>query len=294
MTLSLIKAAGLFMFFCSIFFLIYSLLPKGARFNLEGQQQDPDIESRENARFILVFKSFYQLFFPLIKYFPVPEYKKKLNRFVVTAGLERDVTADDMIGFQLTMLLIFSFSGKILFDSWFYIAIAGFVGLIYPYLWIYEKKKQRQTKIRMSMPDIVDMLSLMVEAGLAFSAAIQRICSIYRKDNDPFVTELYQMDQNIKLGRSREEALKIMADRVDISELDSFCSILIQANKMGSNISDVLKSQAERMRSDRFLKAEKLGAQASQKLLIPMMLFIFPTIFIIIFGPYLIQFILGT
>ena len=65
------------------------------------------------------------------------------------------------------------------------------------------------------------------------------------------------MDQNIRLGRSREEALKIMADRVDLTELDSFSSILIQANKMGSSIADTLKAQSERMRAERFLNAEK-------------------------------------
>jgi len=143
------------------------------------------------------------------------------------------------------------------------------------------------------MPDVVDMLSLSVEAGLSFNAAVQKVCYIYRHDKDPFVVELYLMDQNIKLGRSREESLKIMADRVDLMELDSFSSILIQANKMGSSIAEVLKSQADRMRSERFLKAEKVGAQASQKLLLPMMLFIFPIIFVVIFGPYIVKMVMG-
>jgi len=136
---------------------------------------------------------------------------------------------------------------------------------------------------------VVDILSLSVEAGLAFNVAVQKVCEIYRKDTDPFVVELYLMDQNIKFGRSRNEALKIMAERVDLMELDSFTSTLIQAEKMGSSISTVLRYQAERMRSERFMKAERLGAQASQKLLVPMMVFIFPVIFIVIFGPYLIQ-----
>ena len=82
-----------------------------------------------------------------------------------------------------------------------------------------------------------------------------------------------------------------MSDRVELPELYSFTSILIQAEKMGSSISDILKSQAIRMRQERFMKAERAGAIASQKLLVPMMLLIFPIIFIVIFGPYILKFI---
>jgi tight adherence protein C len=292
MTLGIIKPIALLLFCGAVAVLVYSLLPRDVSFNLSGKKDD-DFETQEDSKFILIFQPFYRIFFPLIDRLPFRNYKATLKKYIVTAGLERDVSANDMIGFQVTVMFIFIFCGSILFDTWLYILLVGLVGLIYPYLWIFEKKKQRQEKIRLSMPDVVDMLSLTVEAGLAFSAAVQKVCDIYKHDNDPFVVELYLMDQNIKLGRSREEALKLMAERVDLLELDSFCSILIQANQMGSSISEVLKSQADRMRSERFMKAEKVGAQASQKLLFPMMIFIFPIIFIIIFGPYVVQFILG-
>jgi tight adherence protein C len=243
--------------------------------------------------FWLAFKPIYHLLIPLIHWLPIPGYKSRTNKYVITAGLESQVNGNDILGFQFSIMLVFAFCGFIYFDSYFSIFLAAAAGLAYPYLWLYEKKKQRQEKIKLSMPDVVDMLSLSVEAGLAFNAAVQKVCYIYRHDKDPFVVELYLMDQNIKLGRSREEALKVMADRVDLMELDSFSSILIQANKMGSSIAEVLKSQADRMRSERFLKAEKIGAQASQKLLLPMMVFIFPIIFIVIFGPYVIKMVMG-
>ena len=294
MTLSIIKPLALLLFFCSTAILVYSVIPRSISFNLLGKQKTDSLDSQEDSGFVLIFKPFYRIFLPLIDRIPMPEYKKKLGKYIVTAGIERDVTANDMIGFQVSVMLVFVLCGMVIFDNWFYIVLIAIGGLLYPYLWIYEKKKQRQENIRQSMPDVVDMLSLTVEAGLAFSAAVQKVCEIYRHDNDPFIVELYLMDQNIKLGRSREEALRVMSDRVDLMELDSFCSTLIQASQMGSSISDVLKSQADRMRSERFLKAEKVGAQASQKLLFPMMIFIFPIIFIVIFGPYVVQFILGS
>lgn len=292
-SLYFIKPLSYLLFFGSILLLLYSMLSGTKTMGLSEKNKIDDFEVSEESKFVLAFRPFYRLLSPLIHWLPVPAYKSRMNKYVVTAGLEGQVDGNDMIGFQFSVMLLFLLIGFIYFDSTISILLAALGGLAYPYLWLYEKKKQRQERIRLSMPDIVDMLSLSVEAGLSFNAAVQKVCNIYRYDKDPFVVELYLMDQNIKLGRSREEALKIMAERVDLMELDSFSSILIQANKMGSSIADVLKSQAERMRTERFLKAEKLGAQASQKLLLPMMIFIFPVIFIVIFGPYLVKFIMG-
>ncbi len=291
MDAGIVKLLGYTLFFAGVFYLAYSLFPRAK--SESRLRDDPGFQITEESKFVLMFKPFYQILDPLIEKLPLPEYKNKMKKYVVTAGLEGQVTGNDMIGFQISTMLLLGIGGLVVFDSNFFIFLAALAGLAYPYLWLYEKKKKRQEKIRLGMPDVVDMLSLSVEAGLAFNAAVQKVCNIFRHDRDPFIVELYLMDQNIKLGRSRKEALKVMAERVDLMEMDSFTSTLIQAEQMGSSISSVLKSQAERMRSERFMKAERIGAQAAQKLMIPMMLFIFPIIFIIIFGPYLIQFVMG-
>jgi tight adherence protein C len=289
----IIKMLAYLLFFGGSLFLVHTLVRMSRSAEMAGKPSTADFDIPEEARFVLFFKPFYALFRPIIERLPVDGYRKRMEKYAVTAGLENDISGNDIIGFQLTTMLIFGILGLQLFESTILIIVAAISGLEFPHFWLYSKKKQRQEQIKLSMPDVVDMLSLSVEAGLAFNAAVQKVCDIYRHDRDPFVVELYLMDQNIKLGRSRDEALKIMAERVDVPELDSFASILIQANKMGSSIADVLKSQADRMRSERFMKAEKVGAQAAQKLLIPMMLLIFPTIFIIILGPYIIQWIMG-
>ncbi|RJP84602.1 MAG: type II secretion system F family protein [Desulfobacteraceae bacterium] len=291
--MSFINPLGYLLFFCGVGYLIYTLVSGSIRPDATGKQKTAEFDATEDSGFILIFQPFYRILTPFVHRLPVPGYKRRVQSYVITAGLENQVTGDDIIGFQITVMLLFGIVGMVLSDSTVTITLSAAFGLVYPYLWLREKKTQRQERIKLSMPDVVDMLSLSVEAGLSFNAAVQKVCDIYRHDKDPFVVELYLMDQNIKLGRSRVEALKVMADRVDLMELDSFASILIQANKMGSSIADVLKSQADRMRSERFLKAEKIGAQASQKLLIPMMVFIFPIIFIVIFGPYLVKWITG-
>lgn len=285
-----VKLIALVLFFAGVFTLVYKMLPGMARGG--GAASNDGFVVPEDSRFVLALKPFYRLLTPAVKRLPLSNYKARMKKYIVTAGMEDHLSADDMIGFQITIMVFFLFFGIVVFDSFLLPVLLALAGLGYPYLWLYEKKKQRQEKIRMGMPDVVDMLSLSVEAGLAFNVAVQKVCEIFRSDNDPFVAELYLMDQNIKFGRSRNEALKIMAERVDLMELDSFSSTLIQAEKMGSSISDVLKSQSERMRSERFMKAERAGAQASQKILLPMIIFIFPVIFIVIFGPYLIQFIM--
>jgi tight adherence protein C len=97
----------------------------------------------------------------------------------------------------------------------------------------------------------------------------------------------------IRLGTSRAEALKAFGRRIEIPEVSSFISVLVQADVLGASIGPVLQSQAERMRVERFQRAERAGARASQKILLPLVLFIFPSVLIVILGPVILQFIYG-
>ena len=293
MSLDMLRTAGIFLFFFGVFFFLFFLVPRKKAQELKKQYDDDGFQVGEEARFVFIFKPFYQFFLPLIKRLPMTGYKDKVVRYAVTAGLEKDVTAEDIIGFQFSVALLFAVLSFVLFNSVLIILVAVLVGLVYPYLWLYEKKKRRQVLILTGMPDVVDMLSLSVEAGLEFNAATRKVCEIYKEEREPFVMELYLLNQNLKLGLSREEALRNMAERVDMQELYAFTSILIQAEKMGSSISSVLKSQAVRIRQERFMKAERAGAVASQKLLVPMILLIFPVLFIVIFAPFVLRFIYG-
>jgi len=291
MTTTLLKVMGFPLFFGAAFYIVYSMLPKKKEQDAKKKLQDEEVNLGEGARFVNLFRPFFEIFIPLIKLLPLSGYRTTVEQYAVTAGMEKEFTGDDFIGFQITTALLFAVMLAILFKS-IPISLVGIVaGFAYPYLWIYERKKARQAEILASMPDVVDTLALAVAAGLDFNAASKRVCDMYMRDNDPFVAELYLMNKNIRLGRSREEALLHMGKRVDLQELYAFTTILIQSEKMGSSISEVLKAQAIRMREERFMRAEQAGAVISQKLLLPLIVCIFPIIFIITLGPFILKYI---
>jgi tight adherence protein C len=135
-----------------------------------------------------------------------------------------------------------------------------------------------------AMPFIVDLLALSTEAGLDFIGAIQKV--VEKANPSPLVEELEQLLKEIKVGASRSEAMREMAARVNLPEVNSFIAILISADQMGASIGKILRQQSEGIRVERFLRAEKAGAAASQKLILPVVIFILPAVFIMIFGPF--------
>lgn len=154
-----------------------------------------------------------------------------------------------------------------------------------PDLWIYGEIKRRHTAIMRSLPFVLDLLTLSVEAGMDFVSALQRNCEA--KKMTPLNEELLRMTKEIQVGSSRKEALKNMAARVNEPNLRSFASALIQADELGVPIGTMLRIQAEQMRAKRFDYAEQMAAKAPVKMLGPLMLFIFPAVFIVLLMPIL-------
>lgn len=293
--LDLMKIGGLTLFFLATAILVWSLLPREggpvqARDPFPDQGGDQASAQAGDAGLIRVLWPVLPLLSPLAARLPLTGYRARLGRYLTTAGIERLVDPDRFMAFQAAMLLVFLLLGLLWKPQWGNVLLFGLAGCVYPYWWLVDRRKARQTDILSTMPDMVDMLALSTAAGLDFQAGIKRICDTHPGRN-PFVDEMRILYQNVRLGMSVDQALDVMASRVDSLEVHSFCSILVQAQKMGASIADVLKAQAGRMRQERFMRAERAGATASQKLLVPMMIFLFPVIFIVIFGPYLLKFL---
>ena len=140
----------------------------------------------------------------------------------------------------------------------------------------------RQKEIRLALPNALDLLTISVEAGLGFDAALVRVTEKYK---NALSEEFTQVLNEVRLGRPRLEALDDMGRRVGVEELHSFIQALIQSEQLGVGIAKVLRIQSEEMRRKRRQRAEEQAAQASLKMLFPMILFIFPTIFIVLMGP---------
>jgi len=168
------------------------------------------------------------------------------------------------------------------------ICIAGVAAFaLMPGMWLRAELRKRHFSIMKSLPFVLDLLTLSVEAGMDFISALQRNCQTRRMD--PLNEELLRMVREIQLGSSRRDALRAMADRVGQPDLRSLAHALVQADEFGVSIGAILRIQSDQLRSRRFDRAEKLAAEAPTKMLGPLMLCIFPAVFVILLGPVVMQ-----
>jgi tight adherence protein C len=230
-----------------------------------------------------------------------PEFKKSsdtADQKLTAAGYEGLLKGTEFIAIKLMMPIvcgIFWFGLLSLVNR----LIPGFLGgnfviLIvmgvvmaysYPIFWLNRSLKLRHLAIQRALPFVLDLLTLSVEAGMDFMSALQRNCE--RRKLDPLNEELIRMTREIQVGLPRRVALRNMATRVDLADLRSVANALIQADELGVSIGAILRIQSDQMRSRRFDRAEKLANEAPVKMLFPLMLFIFPAVFVILLGPIL-------
>jgi tight adherence protein C len=161
--------------------------------------------------------------------------------------------------------------------------IGVLLAYLYPVMWLRSAVKKRQAQILRAMPFVLDLLTLSVEAGLDFMTAMQR--STERPVIDPLSEELLRAIREIQIGSPRRKALKAMSDRINLSDMRSLVNALVQADELGVSIGSILRIQSDQIRVRRFERAEKLANEAPVKLLAPLMLFIFPSVFLILLGP---------
>jgi tight adherence protein C len=156
------------------------------------------------------------------------------------------------------------------------------IGYYVPTVWLSSRIKARQKEIQKAMPDSLDLLVISVEAGLGFDAAVQRLTE---KADHALAREFRRMLAEIKMGRARREALRDLVGRTEVPDLNTFASAIIQADQLGVSVSRVLAVQSEQIRLLRRQRAEEAAAKAPLKMLFPMVLLIFPSMFVVILGP---------
>jgi tight adherence protein C len=227
---------------------------------------------------------------PLTRRFGSKEYRARRAAEIPLAGLPRVMTVDHLIAMKFVMsaiglLLGYAYSGPLI------AIIAAGLGFVLPDRMVTEQKQAREQKIVRALPSAVDMLTLAVEAGLDFVAGLQRV--VDKAGEGPLREEVATIINDIRLGDSRAGALRSFGQRINVPEVVSFVGVLIQADRLGASIGDVLRSQADRMRTERFQRAEKAGAAASQKLLVPLAVFIFPAVILVLVGPVVLSFVYG-
>lgn len=155
---------------------------------------------------------------------------------------------------------------------------------LFPGFWINSEIKKRHLSIMKALPNVLDLLTLSVESGRDLLSALRDILA--RRKLDPLGEELTRAFQEIQFGRKRTEALRAMAQRVRQTDLTAVVNALVQAEELGVSISQILRIQSDMQRNKRFTLAEKLANEASVKIIIPIILCILPSVFLILVGPF--------
>jgi tight adherence protein C len=226
-------------------------------------------------------------------------YRKRIENVILTSGLTSELNVEEFLGMKILwgimfpiVTLILNFALQLEYPLAMFL-LMGPLGWNFPNMHARAMRNRRISSVRVDLPFFIDLLALATEAGLDFSGAIQRIVEKARGSGSVLAEELETVLRDITLGSSRAQALRGMAARLDMSEISSFVNVIVDADSTGASISKVLKDQSAQMRLERFVRAEKEGAKASQKILIPLMFFILPAVFIMVFAPIALNFIYG-
>jgi len=210
------------------------------------------------------------------------------------AGYPGGLRGADWVGVKLMSLIAFVvlffllallLTGSPILGLFFGLAGAAF-GYIAPEFWLGRRMRARSYAMILQLPDALDLLTISVEAGLGFDAALSKVVE---KMEGPLIDEYRQALAEVRMGRSRRDALRDVANRADAQPVSNFIGAIVQAEQLGVPIAKVLQIQSNQLRIERRQRAEEAAAKAPVKMLFPMVGCIFPTIFIVILGPAIIK-----
>lgn len=163
---------------------------------------------------------------------------------------------------------------------------AGYYG---PDLYLRHKTNSRQSEMRNVLPDLIDLLVICTESGLALDQAINRVAREIQRSSPALAEEFYLVTLEVRAGAGRASAFRNLALRVNLDELNSLVSMLIQADRFGTSIADALRIQSEISRVKRMQRAEEIAAKIPTKMLIPLVLLVFPALMMVLLGPAVLQ-----
>lgn len=210
------------------------------------------------------------------------------------AGMEYLMSPVQMIALRVVSVFVFALLMGLcqlmlgMFEP-LWVLLAGLLGWMFPLMKVNDLRKHREKKIIRALPMFLDFITMAVEAGMNLSGALQQ--AVEKGPEGPLRVELQKVLRDVKAGMSRMEAIRAMAERLDIREIHSFTSALAQAERTGASLGQTLRIQADQRRTERFQRAEKLALEAPVKLVFPLVAFIFPTTFIVLGFPIVMKFL---
>ena len=260
-------------------------------------------DGRKQARQIpLMFKMLLPLVPNVTPLIRRPVFKKTVDatdRRITSAGFHGLIFAEELLALKLLLPIVLGLLWLVLAVvlvqltpikfikdiDWIIYMIGPLWLFIYPSAWLRRELKTRHKSIRRSLPFVLDLLTLSVEAGMDFMTSLQR--NVDRRNIDALGEELLVVIREIQLGKTRREALRDLSTRVDLPDLRAVVNALVQADELGVSIGSILRIQSDQIRQRRFERAERLANEAPVKMLAPLLLFIFPSVFLVLLGPIL-------
>ncbi|OGR99473.1 MAG: hypothetical protein A2V88_04530 [Elusimicrobia bacterium RBG_16_66_12] len=217
----------------------------------------------------------------------------KLEELHMMMGRPQKPSPLDMLHLKEFFAAAFALGPFLITGEWILIPF-GAIGFLLPDSIFNGRIRTRQQAIMRNFPTMVDLMALTIEAGLDYMAAIERILKNIRPEHrTELEREFEKMVNEVQLGYTRRDALKRLALRTGLPEVRSFVGLIIQSDELGTSLVELLRNYAADMRFRRLNKAEKLAAQAATKMLIPLFIFIFPTVFIMMLAPMMKSLISG-
>lgn len=215
---------------------------------------------------------------------------ESLRQKLLEAGSPSRIGPSEFLGLRIVVagvaggsfFLLFVLTGASLSQLLLFPIVIGLMGYMIPGVWLNRKIKDRKQEIQRALPDAIDLLTISVEAGLGFDPALHRVSEKW--DNE-LTREFRRMLNEIRMGMSRRQAMREMANRVNVDDLNVFIASIIQADQLGVSITQVLRVQSKQMRLRRRQRAEAMAHKAPIKMLFPMILLIFPAMYVVILGP---------
>jgi tight adherence protein C len=226
----------------------------------------------------------------------IPKSSKQLphtQRLMVRAGYRRPESVMVMQGIKvllpLALLALVYFTGLYHQAPIFILAFAAVGGYLLPEFWLTSRVRRRQQRLRLSLADCLDLLVVCVEAGLALDQSFMRVTQELRIVHPELCEELDLVNAEIRIGRTRVEALRELAGRTGVEDIKSLVAMLVQTERFGTSIAQSLRVHSDELRTKRRQRAEEMAAKATVKMIPPLVFFIFPALFVVILGPAIIS-----
>jgi tight adherence protein C len=222
----------------------------------------------------------------------------KYSKIIVAAGLRKDqlylfLGIKVLLTLVLPLVYLFcyavpkhlQFSGQALLT----VTACAIAGYLLPSYWLLSRKKNRQLQIFHTLPDILDLITVCVEAGLSIDAALMRTTETSQFGSNPLAEEIMIATMETRAGEPRIEALKDMAERTMVDDVKAFVTMLAQTERFGTSLSQALRAYADELRIRRRQVAEEAAAKTTVKIVFPLVLFVFPALLVVILGPAIVQ-----